>query len=185
MIKPILQLGNETLREQSTPWDNFQSNELTRLIKDLSDTLRDARRRYEYGRGIAAPQIDTLKRVICVETPAFKGPLINPTIIWESGQKVEIWDSCFSFSVAFFVLVDRTRNVKVQYFDSNGTMRLLTADSDLAELLQHELDHLDGILAIDRMKNNKMMMHSEWQRTQNVRPNPDTAAPERADSQTA
>lgn len=163
MIKPILQLGNETLRKKSSIWDDFQSSDLTSLIKNLSDTLHDAQRKYGYGHGIAAPQIGASKRVIFIDTEEFKGTLTNPTIIWKSDEKIEIWDSCFSFSVAFFVLVDRNRSIKVQYFDQEGERHLLTADNTLSELLQHEIDHLDGILAIDRMKNKKIIMRSEWQ----------------------
>lgn len=117
-----------------------------------------------YGRGIAAPQIGEMIRVIFINTLEFKGPLINPRFVWKSDRQFEVWDSCFSFSVAFFVLVDRNYSIKVEYYDLKGEKCLLDAENNLSELFQHEIDHLDGILAIDRMKDcKKVMMRSEWE----------------------
>jgi len=165
MIKPILQLGNETLRKKSSPVKSFHTKSLDDLAQDLSDTLKDAKKRFGYGRGIAAPQIGEFKRVVLVDMPGFKGLLINPKIVWRSDAEFEVWDSCFSFNVEFFVLVDRHRRIKVEYSDHGGKHCRLEARDGLSELLQHEIDHLDGFLATDRMKDNKgIMMRSEWER---------------------
>lgn len=164
MIRPILQLGNLTLRAKALPVENSQRRALASLIDDLSDTLHDAQRRFGYGRGIAAPQINELKRVVFIDMPGFKSALMNPTIMKASDKKFEVWDSCLSFNLAFFVLVDRHCNVTVEYFDQEGRKHVIDAKDKLSELLQHEIDHLDGILAIDRMKNTKgIMMRSEWE----------------------
>jgi len=166
MIKPILQLGNKTLRKKSLLVKDFYSRYLESLLEDLSDTLHEAQRKFHYGRGIAAPQIGELKRVIFIDTPEFKSPLINPRIVWAADRKFEVWDSCFSFNLAFFVLVDRYYSVKVEYFDQEGTKHVIEAEDKLSELLQHEIDHLDGILATDRMKDKKkIMIRSEWEKT--------------------
>jgi len=166
MIRPILQLKNEILREKSSPIKDFHSKDLETLIDDLSDTFHDAKRRFSYGRGIAAPQIGELRRVVLIDMPSFKSPLINPRILWTSDRKFEVWDSCFSFNVAFFVLVDRYYSIKIEYFDREGKRQVIEAQGKLSELLQHEIDHLDGILAIDRMKDKKkIMMWSEWKET--------------------
>jgi len=166
MIRPILQLGDRTLRKKSLPIKDFNSKSLRQLVKDLSDTLQDAKKRFAYGRGIAAPQIGELKRVVFIDTPAFKSALVNPKITWVSDTTTfDVWDSCFSFDLAFFVLVNRHRSAKVDYFDLNGNRQSLKAEADLSELLQHETDHLDGILATDRIKNKKsLMMRSEWEK---------------------
>jgi len=165
MIRPIIQLGNAALRNKSRPWTDFRSPRLTDLIEDLSDTLKDAQKRFGYGRGIAAPQIGVPRRVILIDTDEFKGPLINPRASWKSDNKFEVWDSCFSFNVAFFVLVSRNYSIKAESSDQQGEPHLLAADKTLSELLQHELDHLDGILATDIVKDNKkMIMRSEWER---------------------
>ena len=102
MIKPIIQLGNEVLRKRSYPVENFQDRDLASLIKDLSDTLDDAKKRFGYGRGVAAQQIGVLKRVIFIDTRELKGSLVNPRVIWKSDRQIEVWDSCLSFNVAFF-----------------------------------------------------------------------------------
>lgn len=166
MIRPILQLGNKTLRRKSLPVEDFRDRELDSLIGDLSDTLREAQRRFGYGRGIAAPQLGKLKRVVFIDMPRFRSTLINPTIMKASPRKFEVWDSCFSFSFAFFVLVNRHYSIRVEYFDQESRKHAIDAEDKLSELLQHEIDHLDGILTIDRMKDTKaIMMRSEWEKT--------------------
>jgi len=166
MIKSILQLGNEILGRKSSSIEDFRSRELDSLIEDLSDTLNEAKRRFGYGRGIAAPQIGKLKRVIFIDMPWFRANLINPTILKTSDRKFEVWDSCFSFNVAFFVLVDRHYSIRVEYFDQESRKHVIDAEDKLSELLQHEIDHLDGILATDRMKDTKaIMMRPEWEKT--------------------
>ena len=124
-----------------------------------------AQKRFGYGRRIAAPQIGVPQRVIFIDTDEFKGPLINPRASWKPDNQFEVWDSCFSFNVAFFVLVSRNYSIKAESSDQQGEPHLLAADKTLSELLQHELDHLDGILATDIVKDNKkMIMRSEWER---------------------
>jgi peptide deformylase len=77
----------------------------------------------------------------------------------------EVWDSCFSFNVEFFVLVDRHSSIRVEYFDQRGRGHQVEVMGALSELLQHEIDHLDGVLAIDRMKDTKgVIMRSEWKK---------------------
>ncbi len=159
MIRSILQLGNQILRKKSLPVKDFQN--LNNIITDLSDTLHEAQRKFHYGRGIAAPQIGILNRIIFVDMPGFKSELINPRIIKKSKKTFELWDSCFSFSVAFFVLVDRHYSIEVEYFDKEGKKHTIESEDKLSELLQHEIDHLDGILAIDRMKDKNILMRSE------------------------
>lgn len=165
MIRPILQLGDPILRKKSLPVQDFGHRDLHCLIEDLSDTLQDAKKRFGYGRGIASSQIGELKRVVFVDTPDFKSALVNPEIVQLSPATFEVWDSCFSFNVSFFVLVDRLWSIKVEYFDRKGKRQALEAESELSELLQHEIDHLDGILAVDRMKAGEaMIMRSEWEK---------------------
>jgi len=165
VIRPILQLGNEALRKKSAPVTDFDNNSLKQLVEDLSDTLHDAKQRFGYGRGIAAPQIGELKRVAFIDTPGLKSALINPEIAWASTDMFEVWDSCFSFNVEFFVLVTRHRSIRADYRDLKGKKQVLEADGGLSELLQHEIDHLNGVLATDRMKDRKqIMMRGEWEK---------------------
>jgi peptide deformylase len=105
-----------------------------------------------------------LKRVIFIDTVSVSEALINPEIIWESDEKIKVWDSCLSFNLAFFVLLERSHHLRLSYQDTRGRKLTLDATEDLSELLQHEIDHLNGILAVDRMKSKKIMMRSEWEK---------------------
>jgi len=79
-------------------------------------------------------------------------PLVNPEITWRSPEKMVVWDACLSF-LCIFMQVERHREIVVRYQDLQGAWQEKRAglDHDLSELLQHEIDHLDGILCIDRV----------------------------------
>jgi peptide deformylase len=152
-IQTVLQLGDPRLREIASPVANPQSKEIAALLKDLTDTLAHWRATTGYGRGIAAPQIGVAQRVIFLQLPgAQPWPLINPEIIERSTEKIVVWDACLSF-LSIFMQVERHRELKVRYQDPQGEWQEIQAgpQKDLAELLQHEVDHLDGILAVDRI----------------------------------
>jgi peptide deformylase len=148
-IRETIQIGNPLLRQASAPVTDFRAPELAELILDLGDTLADWRQRTGYGRGIAAPQIGVLERVVFVRMPGEEPlVLINPEITWRSQETFRVWDACLSYFVIFFE-VERARRIGVCYRDESGQTRELVATDDLAELLQHEIEHLDGNLAID------------------------------------
>ncbi len=166
--KDILQLGNPLLWEKCARVAEPSDNETLSLIRDLSDTLAEFRRATGFGRGIAAPQIGSLKRVIFIrmQTEGFSSPLINPEIIWASDQRMELWDDCFSFP-DLMVRVSRAVEVKVSFQDERGQDRIVEARGDLSELLQHEIDHLDGVLALDRAVSPRALStRAEWERMQ-------------------
>jgi peptide deformylase len=152
-IQTVLQLGDPKLREIAAPVANPRAPEIAALVQDLADTLAHWRATTGYGRGIAAPQIGAAKRVIFLQLPgAEPWPLINPEITERSTGKIVVWDACLSF-LSIFMQVERHREIKVRYQDLQGEWREIQAgaEKDLAELLQHEIDHLDGILAVDRI----------------------------------
>ncbi len=146
--KQILLLGNRVLRESCAPVRSFDTGRLEQIVQDLRDTLEDFRRRSGFGRGIAAPQIGVTERLIFVDVG---GPLamVNPLIVRRSRKKMTLWDDCFSFP-DLMVKVKRNLVIRMRYQDLQGRKHTLEADGALSELLQHEIDHLDGILAIDR-----------------------------------
>lgn len=132
-------------------------------MADLADTLADWVSRTGYGRGIAAPQIGVRKRLIYLELDQ-PWTLLNPRIIERSEETWEPWDACLSFSLSFFCRVRRHRQVTVQYETIEGDRQQVHAEGELAELLQHEIDHLDGLLAVDRMTDiSTMCMRSEFE----------------------
>jgi peptide deformylase len=150
-IREVLQLGNPTLRQPAAPVADPGSTNVAATLADLADTLAHWRATTGYGRGIAAPQIGVLQRIVFMnidgKTP---WPLINPEIIARSDDTSVVWDACLCFLV-IFCQVTRHRTVTVRYQDTSGAWHEVAAEGDLAELLQHEIDHLDGILAIDRI----------------------------------
>ncbi|PIU21720.1 MAG: formylmethionine deformylase [Candidatus Diapherotrites archaeon CG08_land_8_20_14_0_20_34_12] len=162
-IKKILLLGNKILREKSKKVSLRQIDK--ELITDLKDTLLDFRKREGMGRGVAAPQIGMLKRMIYIITDEFSGIIINPLIINKSKKKIKVWDSCFSLKAAIFCKVLRDREIEVEFFDENGKKQKIVAKDALSELLQHEIDHLGGIMCTDLIKSAKdIIMREEWEK---------------------
>jgi peptide deformylase len=154
-IRPVLQLGDPILRQKAIMVDDPTVREIHDLVRDLADTLAHWRSATGYGRGIAAPQLGELQRVIFLKLSEVEPwPLINPEIIEASEEKNIVWDACLSF-LSIFMQVERHRRVTVCYQNLNGETLEFKADDNrnLSELLQHEIDHLDGILAIDRVVN--------------------------------
>jgi peptide deformylase len=164
--RDILQLGNPLLWQPSAQVNDIASDAAQTLIRDLSDTLSDFRERTGFGRGIAAPQIGALRRIIFIrmQPVGFTAALVNPSIAWSSPERMELWDDCFSFP-DLMVRVSRAVRVRVDYQDERGARQSVEAEGDLSELLQHEIDHLDGILAVDRaIAPHALMTRAEWQR---------------------
>lgn len=152
-LHPILQLGDPLLRQKAMPVEDPTAREVHELVRDLADTLAHWRSATGYGRGIAAPQLGVLQRVIFLKLPGVEPwPLINPEIIACSEEKIVVWDACLSF-LSIFMQVERRRQITVRYQNLEGESFELEAgdDRNLSELLQHEIDHLDGVLAIDRV----------------------------------
>jgi peptide deformylase len=163
MIRPILQLGDPRLREKSIPASDSAAPETVELVRDLADTLAHWRSTTGYGRGIAAPQLGVLQRVIFLKLPGEDPwPLVNPEIVARSTERIVVWDACLSF-LSIFMQVERHREITVEYSDIGGVRHVFEAgdDRNLSELLQHEIDHLDGILAIDRVVDTKTICTRE------------------------
>ena len=162
-IRNVLQLGDALLREECQRVVDPRSQEIREVVQDLADTLAHWRAETGYGRGIAAPQIGVLQRVIFLQLPGQKPwPFINPEIVWRSEEKAVVWDACLSF-LSIFMQVERHNEITVRYQTLQGdTVELdAGAELDLSELLQHEIDHLDGILAIDRVTDVKTIVTRE------------------------
>jgi|SRR5690554_3841681 len=147
-IRPIIELGNPLLRQPSRPVKQDELDVMGKLSLDMQDTLLDFRNRMGYGRGIAAPQVGVAKRVVVILDQGNVQVLINPKLIDKSEELFTVWDSCFSYPGIWFQ-VPRHRQVKMEYRDLNWQVRTKAAEGALAELLQHELEHLDGRLALD------------------------------------
>ncbi|MBW1697662.1 MAG: peptide deformylase [Deltaproteobacteria bacterium] len=147
-VKEILLLGNPKLYETSEPVKRNELDELKGVITDLHDTLMDFRKRYGAGRAIASPQIGVMKRLIYmhIDHPV---TFINPELLEKSDRLITLWDDCMCFP-DLLVRVARHKRCKIRYRDLNWQAREMVVENDLSELLQHEYDHLDGILAVSR-----------------------------------
>lgn len=152
-VRTVLQLGDPGLREIAARVKDPATPEVKELVTDLADTLALWRKTTGYGRAIAAPQIGSLLRVIFLQLPdADPWPLMNPTIIERSKEKIVVWDACLSF-LSIFMQVERHRDIVVSYQDLQGEWHEVQVgeQGNLSELLQHEIDHLDGVLCVDRI----------------------------------
>ncbi|HEY6952384.1 MAG TPA: peptide deformylase [Bacteroidota bacterium] len=167
-VKEIALLGNPVLRKKCQPVKDVESAETRSCIADLRDTLAEFRSTHGFGRGIAAPQIGAPRQLLYINSD-YVGALINPRITQRSKRTFTLWDDCFSFP-DILVKVERSYSIHVSFKDGEGTSRQLKASGALSELLQHEIDHLNGILAIDRAIDSRhIILRSEFKKIQQQR----------------
>ena len=147
-IKEILLLGNPKLYEVSEPVTEEELEIINAVVVDLHDTMLNFRKTYGVGRAIAAPQIGIMKRLIYmhIDTPVV---FINPILKNKSREMMDVWDDCMCFP-DLLVKVKRHKTCSIHYRDLQWQDQEIHLNNDLSELLQHEYDHLDGILAVSR-----------------------------------
>lgn len=151
MIRPILRYGEPLLHDVAMPVaaDAVTAPATRALIDDLLDTLRDA-----HGVGIAAPQVGIRQRVCVVDVSGGRRPedlvvLVNPSFEARDGLQLEL-EGCLSLP-GIEATVARPARVRVRHLDREGRAQTLVGDGLLARALQHEIDHLDGVLFVDRL----------------------------------
>ncbi|MDQ3336086.1 MAG: peptide deformylase [Myxococcota bacterium] len=163
----IVQVGTPVLRQQARPLapDEIGSPRIQQLIEDMRETMRAAP-----GVGLAAPQIgEPLQLVVIEDAPAYVAKLtpeergarereavpfhvlINPTLTVRSDEIVAAFEGCLSFG-GFNMIVPRARKVRVEALDEHGQRFVKVATGWYARILQHEVDHLHGIVCCDRME---------------------------------
>jgi len=147
--KEVLLVGNPALYQVSEEIKKEETADLKPLIKALHKTLMKFRKKHNRGRAIAAPQLGVLKRVIYMHMNDEATILLNPTFSWKSPEIIEIWDDCMSLP-ELLVKVKRHKSCRLKFFDMEWKEHEWALEGDLSELLQHEYDHLDGILATMR-----------------------------------
>ena len=163
-VRKIIRMGHPTLRKTALPLDPAEigSDDFERLIDDMIDTLHD------YGGiGLAAPQIDVGLRIAIVELPG--GPsrygelesmplsvFVNPVIEPLDGPDAGYWEGCLSIP-GMRGFVERPQAIRVTALDRAGNPVALEPRGFLATVFQHEFDHLDGTLYIDRLKHPSML----------------------------
>ena len=154
-IKTILTEPNKLLRQISKPVQNVGSEE-RKLMDDMLETMYAAN-----GIGLAAIQIGVPKRIIVMDISkdGNKNPMffVNPIIKNKDKEKTTYEEGCLSVP-NYFAEVDRPKYCEVEYLDYNGESKILKADGLLATCIQHEMDHLEGILFIDYLSKLKKTM---------------------------
>lgn len=155
MVKEIILLGNPKLYQISSIIEKEETDIIKEVVNDLHETLMDFRDKYGVGRAIAAPQIGVFKRLIYmyIDKPVV---FINPILHFEDDEFMEVLDDCMSFP-GLLVKVKRHRRCTIQFKDIDYNDNKMKFEGDLSELLQHEYDHLDGILATMRAMDNKSL----------------------------
>jgi len=162
-IRRVFMIGNPILRKKSS--DVKKRAEAEKILGDLRDTLINLQKKKRIGRALAAPQIGYLKKVIYFNLHERSFAMVNPKIVWNSKRQFEVWDSCFSFDVSFFVKIKRHKKIRVEYRTAEGNPLIEEFGDDMSELVQHEVDHLHGILAIDHLRDSrKIILREEWEK---------------------
>ncbi|MBN1499633.1 MAG: peptide deformylase [Spirochaetes bacterium] len=145
----LVYYGKDTLKQTALPVEEFNSE-----LKDLSEEMFLIMKKNN-GIGLAAPQINLSRRIITIELSvndsASRFVIVNPEIEWLSDDRVPYEEGCLSIP-GIYENVDRPSAVKVRGYDLNGNKLTYDAENVFARVLQHEIDHLNGILFIDRIE---------------------------------
>ncbi|SDP99230.1 peptide deformylase [Mucilaginibacter sp. OK268] len=147
-LADLLLLGDPRLYEKCKPVLKTELSLVTNWVADMDNVMREIRAKYNFGRAIAAPQLGIMKRLIYMNIDQ-QTVFINPEFTWLSDEKFELWDDCMSFP-NLLVKVARHKKLTINYLDENWQPQEWHMEDALAELLQHEYDHLEGILCISR-----------------------------------
>ncbi len=152
-LKDMLLLGDQRLYETCAPITRAELPLVRDWVADLHQVMEEIRAKYHFGRAIAAPQLGIMKRLVYmnIDKPVI---FINPILTHLSEDMFEIWDDCMSFP-NLLVQVKRHKSLIINYLDENWQPQSWIMEDDLAELLQHECDHLDGILCTMRAIDNQ------------------------------
>lgn len=148
-VRDILLLGNPDLHRVSDPVAENELGGIQPVVADLHDTLMAFRARHGAGRAIAAPQIGVMKRLIYMHVHDTPTVFVNPVLEHKSNGLMTVWDDCMSFP-DLLVRVRRHNSLTIAFRDMAWNPQRMALSGDLSELLQHEYDHLDGILAVSR-----------------------------------
>ena len=148
-LRPILIIPEPLLRKASEPVPAIDA-EVRRLVDDMFETMYEAP-----GIGLAAIQIGVARRVVTIDVARQEEPkapqvFINPEITWSSEETSTYEEGCLSIP-QYYEEVERPARVRVRYLDVHGKPQEIEAEGLLATCLQHEIDHLDGKLFIDRL----------------------------------
>jgi peptide deformylase len=147
-LSDLLILGDSRLYETCAPVEPDELPLVAGWVADLHHVMEEIRAKYNFGRAIAAPQLGIMKRLIYmnIDKPIV---FINPVLENLSNEQFELWDDCMSFP-NLLVRVKRHKSLTIRYLDEHWQPQTWDMTDALSELLQHEYDHLDGVLCTMR-----------------------------------
>jgi len=155
----VAQLGHPILRQKAKPVTKIKSRQVQELIADLTETVMDID-----GVGMAAPQAYISQRIFIIAShPNTRYPnaplmkptaIINPKIIWHNEIKYKDWEGCLSIP-GIRALIPRFTKIKVEYTDIKGKIQTKNYADFIAKIFQHEFDHLEGLVFLDRVVDTK------------------------------
>lgn len=150
-INGIIQLGEPILQTKTSQITDFKSNETLKIINALLKKVGELK---EKSVGLAAPQIGYSKAICVVKDNQSKKykVLINPKILTKSKANSVYWEGCLSVD-GIFAPIERSKKVTIKYNDRNGNEKEMPANNFFAHVVQHEIDHLNGILFLKHVKN--------------------------------
>jgi peptide deformylase len=168
-LAPIIKLGNPVLRQKAVWVENIQEEKIQNLIDELIISVAQAN-----GVGIAAPQVAASYRLFIVASrPNTRYPhapemqptaMINPQIIAYSSETVKDWEGCLSVP-GIRGLVPRYQTIEIEYTDRSGNLQKQELTDFVARIFQHEYDHLEGLVFLDRVeKNQDLISEEEYQK---------------------
>jgi peptide deformylase len=158
-IHDILKLGDPRLYEVCTPVLREELVEVPGWIQQLHEAMEDVRRVYGFGRGIAAPQLGIMKRLFYLQLDR-PYVVINPELKGLSEEEFALWDDCMSFP-NLLVRVNRHQSLSLHYLDEHWQPQVWQVEGAISELIQHEYDHLDGVLCTMRAVDEKSFRWKE------------------------
>ncbi|EAZ82274.1 peptide deformylase [Algoriphagus machipongonensis] len=158
-IHDILKLGDPRLYEVCDPVLKSELEQVPIWTQQLHEAMEDIRKAYGFGRGIAAPQLGIMKRMfyLNLDKPYI---ILNPELKNPSEEMFELWDDCMSFP-KLLVKVRRHQSLTLSYRDQNWTLQEWKVSGENSELIQHEYDHLDGVLCTMRAIDQKSFRWKE------------------------
>ena len=147
-LEDIVLLGDPRLYEICEAVQEEEVSSLLDTVNDMANVILEFRAKYGAGRAIAAPQLGVMKRLVVmnIDRPV---AFFNPELFDFSEEMIEMWDDCMSFP-DLHVWLKRHRHCKMRFRDENWEEHIWELSDDLSELMQHECDHLDGVLATMR-----------------------------------
>lgn len=148
-LSDLLLLGDPRLYQVCAPVLESERHEIAGWVRGLHEVMEAVRAKYRFGRGIAAPQLGIMKRLIYLHINGQPQVILNPELMDASEEIFDLWDDCMCFP-NLLVRVQRHRAVTLRYTDEHWQPQEQRLHDGLSELIQHEYDHLNGVLCTMR-----------------------------------